>query len=50
MYIDSLTIAAIVVFVFAMGLFVKTCFIDNCILSADRRTGTRGEVQTGGEE
>ena len=50
MYIDSLTIAAIVVFVFAMGLFVKTCFINSCILSGDRKTGTRGEVQTGGGE
>jgi len=48
MYIDSLTIAAIVVFVVAMGLFVKACFINGCILSADRKTGAHGEVQTGG--
>lgn len=47
MYIDSLTIAAIVVFVVAVGLFVKTCFINSCILSADKKTGTRGEVQSG---
>ena len=50
MYIDSLTIAAIVVFVVAMGLFVKACLIEGCILSADRKAGTRGELQTGGGE
>ena len=48
MYIDSLTIAAIVVFVVAMVLFVKNCFINSCILSDDRETGTHGEIQTGG--
>jgi len=50
MYIDSLTIAAIVVFVFAMGLFVKACVIDNCILSADRKTRGYHETQAGGGE
>ena len=50
MYIDSLTIAAIVVFVVAMGLFVKACFINGCILSADKKTDANGEAQAGGGE
>jgi len=50
MYIDSLTIAAIVVFIGAMGLFVKACVIDGCILSTDRKTEVPGEAHLGGGE
>jgi hypothetical protein len=47
MYIDSLTITAIVVFAIAMVLFVRKCFIHSCLMNADEessegRDGTPG--------
>ena len=41
MYIDTMTVAAIVVFVFAFGMFVKNCLVNNCILAADRETANK---------
>lgn len=31
MYIDGLTITALVVFAVALGVFVKRCIVDNCL-------------------
>lgn len=36
MYIDSMTITAFVVFVVAMAVFVKQCFINSCIPKGDK--------------
>jgi len=41
MYFDTMTVAAIVVFVFAFGMFVKNCLVNNCILAADRDTANK---------
>lgn len=49
MYIDSLTIAAIVVFVFAMGMFIKNCLMNSCILEADRK-GKKDHTTQAGEK
>ena len=48
MYIDNLTIAALVVFVIAMVMFVKTCFIMNCM--RDDKTGSGRDVEPGDEQ
>ena len=50
MYIDSLTIAAMVVFVFALGMFVKHCLVNSCILSADRKAADESARQAGDEQ
>jgi hypothetical protein len=50
MYIDSLTIAAFVVFVVAMGVFVKNCLIDGCILPAGRKVSSGHAAQPGDEQ
>lgn len=50
MYIDSLTITAIVVFVFALGMFVKHCLVNNCILAADRRANAKTTSRAGDEQ
>ena len=50
MYIDSLTIAANVVYVFAPGMFLKHCLINNCILAADRRAAAKTNTPAGDEQ
>jgi hypothetical protein len=50
MYIDSLTIVAFVVFVVAMGVFVKICLIDSCILLSDRKASDEHAVRPGDEQ
>ena len=49
MYIDAFTIAAITVFVVAMGMFVKNCFVNSCIREADRKRYKADAVNTGGK-
>jgi hypothetical protein len=48
MYIDSLTIAALVVFIFALGVFVKHCLLNSCILSLDRKVTKKTATHAGG--
>ena len=50
MYIDSLTITALVVFAIAMVMFVKKCIINGCIMSRGNETGIKRDVETGGEQ
>jgi hypothetical protein len=50
MYIDSMTITAIVVFAIAMGIFVKKCFIHSCILKADEKAGISHDVESGSDK
>lgn len=50
MYIDSLTITALVVFVIAAVLFIKTCFIMSCMSEPDNNTGTRSDADAGDEK
>ena len=50
MYIDSLTIAAIVVFVFALGMFVKHCLVNSCILPSDRKVADASPRQARGKQ
>lgn len=47
MYIDSLTITAFIVFVIAMGMFVKKCIIQGCILSADKKAAIKRHARRG---
>ncbi len=47
MFIDSLTIAAIVIFVIAIGMFVKNCFVNSCIREADRKDYKDSAVKAG---
>ena len=49
MYIDSLTIAAIVVFVIALVMFVKNCLINSCILASDRKASNKDSARAGGK-
>jgi hypothetical protein len=46
-YIDSLTIVAFVVFVIALVMFVKTCFIMSCMSEPDNDTAIRSDVDSG---
>ena len=50
MYIDSLTITAFVVFAIAMVMFVKKCFIMNCIVKTDDKTAVDHDVKPGDEQ
>ena len=50
MYIDSMTIAAFVVFVIAAVMFVKTCFIMSCMVDADDEAGIDRDAESGGEQ
>jgi len=50
MYIDSLTIAAIFVFVFALAMFVKHCLVNSCILSSDRKVTNENATHEGGRK
>lgn len=49
MYIDSLTVAAILVFVVALGMFVKHCLVNNCILASDRKVKIKTARRAGGQ-
>ena len=49
MHIDSLTITAFVVFVIAMVLFIKTCFIMSCMSEPDNK-GIRSDADSGDEK
>lgn len=49
MYIDSVTITALVVFVIAAAIFVKVCFIMSCMVDADDGTADDRDVESGGE-
>lgn len=44
MYIDSLTITALVVFVIALGLFIRFCLMSECGLQSQGQRGKRGET------
>ena len=37
MYIDSLTITAIVIFIIFFGLFIKQCFLNTCGMPKESR-------------
>jgi hypothetical protein len=50
MYIDSLTIAAIFVFAFALAMFVKHCLVNSCILSSDRKVTNETATHAGGRK
>ena len=50
MNIDSLTITAFVVFVIALVMFVKNCFMNSCILPPDRKTYSDRAGQPGDEQ
>lgn len=39
MYIDSMTITAIIVFAVALVVFVKQCILNSCMLKEDREHG-----------
>ena len=47
MYIDSLTITAFIVFAIAMGIFVKKCIIQGCVLSADDKATVKRHARHG---
>ncbi len=47
MFIDNLTIAAIVIFVIAVGMFVRNCFANSCIREADRKEYKDSAVKAG---
>jgi len=49
MYIDNMTITAFVVFVIAMVMFVKKCFIMSCIIKTDDKTAVDHDVKPGDE-
>jgi len=49
MYIDSLTITAVIVFVIAAVMFVKTCFIMSCMVDEDSEAGSDHDVESGNE-
>jgi hypothetical protein len=44
-----MTITAFVVFVIAMVMFVKKCFIMSCIIKTDDETGVDRDVEPGDE-
>lgn len=50
MNIDSLTITAFVVFVIALAMFVKNCFMNSCILPSDRKARSHSAGQYGDEQ
>jgi len=50
MYIDSMTITALVVFVIAAVIFVKTCFIMSCMVDTDNEAGIDHDAESGGEQ
>jgi hypothetical protein len=50
MYIDNMTITAFVVFVIAMVMFVKKCFIMSCIIKTDNETDVDRDVKPGDEQ
>jgi hypothetical protein len=50
MYIDSLTVAAIFVFVFALAMFVKHCLVNSCILPSDRKVTNETATHAGGRK
>ncbi len=47
MYIDNMTITAVVVFVIAMAMFVKKCFINSCIIKGDSKAGVVHKTDAG---
>jgi hypothetical protein len=49
MYIDSLTITAFVVFVIAVGMFVKVCFIMSCMVDKGNKVEIDRDVKPGDE-
>ena len=49
MFIDSLTIAAIVVFVGVMGLMVNNCVLNSFIRPSDRKDYDDSAQQSGGK-
>jgi hypothetical protein len=50
MYIDSMTITAVVVFVIAAVMFVKTCFIMSCMVDGDNEEASDRDAESGGKE
>jgi hypothetical protein len=50
MYIDSMTITAVVVFVIAAVMFVKTCFIMSCMVDKDNEVASNRDAESGGKE
>ena len=46
MYIDSMTITAFVVFVVAMVMFVKKCFINSCVIKDDDTPAVERDVES----
>ena len=50
MYIDSMTITAVVVFVIAAVMFVKTCFIMSCMVDEGNEAGCDSDEESGGKE
>jgi hypothetical protein len=50
MYIDSMTITAVVVFVIAAVMFVKTCFIMSCMVGNDKEADVDRDVESGNEQ
>jgi len=49
MYIDSMTITAVIVFVIAAVMFVKTCFIMSCMVGEDNESGSDRDAESGNE-
>jgi len=49
MYIDSMTITAVIVFVIAAVMFVKTCFIMSCMVDEDNESGSDRDAESGNE-
>jgi hypothetical protein len=47
MYIDSLTIAALVVFFFFFALFIKNCLLNICGMPRESREKYRDSVKRG---
>ena len=43
MYIDSLTVAAVIIFLVAVAAFVRACIIRACGLTAGRKTDKNAE-------
>ena len=50
MYIDSMTITAVVVFVIAAVMFVKTCFIMSCMVDEDSEADCERDAESGGKK
>lgn len=48
MYIDSLTIAAIIILVIGVGLFIKGCIMDTCATPPKGLDDTEHTLRPGG--